>query len=405
LPIVLLAGGLLATAAAPASASTTRPPHTAVGGFVTSAPDGFAIVFADGSIRPVIGGDAFALHLPSRVNAAAARPGGGYWEVAADGNVLNYGTARALGGTGGFPLNQPIFAIVPTKRGNGYWLAARDGGIFTFGDARFFGSVGARKLNQPIVGMETNPAGTGYLLVARDGGVFAFGKIKFAGSLPGRHIHVTDVIGIAPTPTGNGYWIARSDGHVHPFGDAEQLGGINPSACNRFTAIIANPKAQGYRLVADSGRTFAFGDAPGGDRPTGPPRQCGHATARIELSSSAVTAGTTVTGYFVVDNQTRAPLHLRDGGRCQAKWAVTLSSPTIPNSPVFTSECRRGALTFPVGASQLRFTLRANYMTSTDPCACLPPLPAGTYSARFFGLGGTFPPVAPVPVTVVTPAS
>jgi hypothetical protein len=37
--------------------------------------------------------------------------------------------------------------------GKGYWLVANDGGIFNYGDAGFFGSTGAIKLNQPIVGM------------------------------------------------------------------------------------------------------------------------------------------------------------------------------------------------------------------------------------------------------------
>ena len=35
---------------------------------------------------------------------------------------------------------------------NGYWLVAADGGIFNYGDAGFFGSTGAIKLNKPIVG-------------------------------------------------------------------------------------------------------------------------------------------------------------------------------------------------------------------------------------------------------------
>ena len=35
----------------------------------------------------------------------------------------------------------------------GYWLVASDGGVFNYGDAGFFGSAGALPLNKPIVGM------------------------------------------------------------------------------------------------------------------------------------------------------------------------------------------------------------------------------------------------------------
>jgi hypothetical protein len=35
----------------------------------------------------------------------------------------------------------------------GYWLVASDGGVFNFGDAGFYGSAGGLHLNQPIVGM------------------------------------------------------------------------------------------------------------------------------------------------------------------------------------------------------------------------------------------------------------
>jgi len=37
--------------------------------------------------------------------------------------------------------------------GHGYWLVAADGGIFNFGDSGYFGSAGALPLNQPVVGM------------------------------------------------------------------------------------------------------------------------------------------------------------------------------------------------------------------------------------------------------------
>jgi hypothetical protein len=115
---------------------------------------------------------------------------GGYYLVAADGGVFNFGAAKFLGSTysygitglsGSHPLNAPIVGIVPTPSGNGYWLVAKDGGIFDFGAAPFLGSTytygitglsGKRPLNAPIVGAIASPSGQGYYMVAADGGVF-----------------------------------------------------------------------------------------------------------------------------------------------------------------------------------------------------------------------------------------
>jgi hypothetical protein len=389
--------GAFAVCVQPASATTTgAPPHEAIAGFSSPTGDAFSVAFADGSVRPVPFGDAFSLRLSERVTDAAPTPeGDGYWEVTTDGNVFSYGSAGAFGGLGGIPLSAPVFAIAPTKSGNGYLLAARDGGVFAFGDATFRGSVGARHLSQPIVGMTFVP-GEGYRLVGRDGGIFSFGTVSFAGSLPGRHVRVSKVVGMASTPSGDGYWIARSSGQVYAFGDAQRFGGVRPPACDPITAIISNPDAQGYRLVTDSGRTTAFGDAPGGPLPTGAPRQCGHATARIELSSTTIVAGSAPTAYLVVDNETGHPLNIRTPGRCLPKWAITLSSTAIPNKPAFSKECQRRPLTLPVGESQRAVTLPASYGSG--------PLPPGSYFAGFFDSGGSFPAVAPVAVTIVAPS-
>ena len=46
-----------------------------------------------------------------------------------------------------------------TPEGNGYWLVAADGGIFNYGDAVFFGSTGGKPLNKPVVGMASRSGG------------------------------------------------------------------------------------------------------------------------------------------------------------------------------------------------------------------------------------------------------
>jgi len=54
---------------------------------------------------------------------------------------------------GGIPLNKPVVGMAATSTGGGYWEVASDGGIFSFGSAKFEGSMGGTVLNKPMVGM------------------------------------------------------------------------------------------------------------------------------------------------------------------------------------------------------------------------------------------------------------
>jgi hypothetical protein len=129
-------------------------------------------------------------------------------------------------------------------------------------------------LNQPIEAITRSRSGRGYRLLARDGGIFSFGDAHYYGSLPGLGLRATDVVGMATTPTRTGYWIARANGEVYAFGNAHPYGNYAASACDPVTAIIANPRAQGYRLVTVSGATIPFGNAPAGIHPTWTPFPC-----------------------------------------------------------------------------------------------------------------------------------
>ena len=195
--------------------------------------------------------------------------GKGYWLVAQDGGIFTFGNAHFYGSMGATHLTQPVFSMAPTKSGHGYWLVARDGGVFTFGDAKFYGSTGNLVLNQPIAGIATSPTGKGYRMVAKDGGIFTFGDVSFYGSLPGLGI-TGNVIGMAQIPSGLGYWVARSTGEVYAIGAPAD----GSSTCNPIAAIFSNPTEWGYRLVTESGATIPFGNAPGGQLPTGDPRFC-----------------------------------------------------------------------------------------------------------------------------------
>ncbi|HEV8626570.1 MAG TPA: superoxide dismutase family protein [Acidimicrobiia bacterium] len=100
-------------------------------------------------------GDAGARALCGVVLPGAGAPPGGYYLVASDGGIFNYGDAVYRGSRGGQPLAKPIVGMATI--GGGYYLVASDGGIFTYGDAPFLGSTGGMKLAAPIVGMATVP--------------------------------------------------------------------------------------------------------------------------------------------------------------------------------------------------------------------------------------------------------
>jgi hypothetical protein len=111
--------------------------------------------------------------------------GRGYWLVASDGGVFNYGDAGFYGSAGSLPLNKPVVGMTAAHDGRGYWLVASDGGVFNYGDAGFYGSAGSLPLSKPVVGMTVAADGGGYWLVASDGGIFAFGGAAYEGSAAG----------------------------------------------------------------------------------------------------------------------------------------------------------------------------------------------------------------------------
>ena len=280
--IAVLAGFAMSPLSAGAA---TAPLHLPVGGFSTPSGGAYWLAYADGNIYGTAKTDRYGgrygdpwdsgASLNGAIVGGAATPSGrGYWVAASDGGVFAYGDARFYGSMGATHLNQPVVSMARTKTGKGYWLVAADGGVFTFGDARFYGSTGNLVLHQPIVGITTSASGRGYRLVARDGGMFDFGDAHYDGSVPGLGAQVSDVVGMATTPTHTGYWIASSDGQVYAFGNAHSFGNYAASACDPVAAIFANPHAQGYRLLTESGATIPFGNAPGGSRPTGTVFQC-----------------------------------------------------------------------------------------------------------------------------------
>ena len=208
-------------------------------------------------------GSAYGLTLKAPLVGIAASPTGhGYWLVASDGGVFGYGDTLFYGSAGSLTLNKPVVGIATTPTGHGYWLVASDGGIFTYGDALFEGSTGALKLNMPVVGMSATLSGMGYWLVASDGGVFSYGDASFHGSTGGMPLN-KPVVGMATTKSGLGYWLVASDGGVFSFGDAPFEGSAGSLKLNRpVVGMAGTSSGLGYWLVGSDGGVFAYGDAP-----------------------------------------------------------------------------------------------------------------------------------------------
>ena len=110
--------------------------------------------------------------------------------------------------------------MASTPDGKGYWLVASDGGIFNYGDARatvlppWRSAARSRRWRPPRTGRATRP-------VPSSGVVYAYGDAGFYGSGVGPDM---SVVAIAATSDGLGYWLVTSNGAVFPYGDATPLG-------------------------------------------------------------------------------------------------------------------------------------------------------------------------------------
>ncbi len=220
---------------------------------------------------PVLGSPALSgLSLARPIVGMAPTPdGNGYWLVASDGGIFNYGDATFYGSAGAMHLNRPIVGMAATPDGRGYWLVATDGGIFSYGDATFYGSTGAIRLNRSIVGVAATPDGHGYWLVATDGGIFSYGDATFYGSTGAIRLN-EPIVGMAPTVDGHGYWLVAADGGIFTFGDAGYYGSTAGTGVSAL-GLVVDPPSLGYGVVTTNGSAALFEPPPptqGGAQPT-----------------------------------------------------------------------------------------------------------------------------------------
>ena len=85
--------------------------------------------------------------------------------------------------------------MAPTPDGKGYWLVASDGGIFNFGDAAFDGSAAGGPALDPAERVVASPSGEGYWVEDQNGTAYAFGDAQ--GSPP------TEALMFAPVTAGD----------------------------------------------------------------------------------------------------------------------------------------------------------------------------------------------------------
>jgi hypothetical protein len=260
--LAALVGLQQAAPAGAAGSGTVSAKGTLGNGYFFVATDGGIFNFGDSEFKGSTGD--IKLNKPI-VGAAATPTGEGYWLVASDGGIFTFGDAEFLGSEGGGPLNSPIVAMASTRTGKGYWLFAADGGVFTHGDAEFFGSEGGGPLNKPIVGADVTPSGKGYYLVASDGGIFTHGDAEFYGSEGGTKLN-KPIVGMTATQDGKGYYLVATDGGIFTHGktteDAPFFGSQGGSPLNApIVGMDLSASNQGYYLVAADGGIFAFGDA------------------------------------------------------------------------------------------------------------------------------------------------
>ncbi len=133
-------------------------------------------------------------------------------------------------------------------------------------------------------------------------------------------------------------------------------------------------------------------------------------TARVVLPSTTMTAGSSMSGHLIVENNTGHVLHALG---CISYFAVALNNARI-HQGAGGAQCIEG-FTFPVGESSYSVTVQATYfgcggtpLGTNPPClthsghTILPPLPPGNYQAKLFQSGNVVP--TPPSITVrVTP--
>lgn len=236
-------------------------------GYITCSQFGDVDAFGDCRTYPKSGGNAVSNGQVYWIALTAS--GDGYWVLRDDGRVSCYGAAQffgspysdGLGASGGQDARGGRWgAICPTPEGDGYWVVAVDGRIINYGAATSYSNVtpgefiaGAKPLAQ---------GGHGLFLADTDGTVHVRGGATHYGNFTASSDSLSTVV---PNMGGNGYWMMDAGGRVQAAGAAVDYGeNADPDASDYgllFDQLIPVPSNLGYYIMIGRGQITAFGDA------------------------------------------------------------------------------------------------------------------------------------------------
>ena len=200
--------------------------------------------------------------------------GDGYWILNKNGKVQTLGNAITLGNVdmGKLAPGEEPASLSATPTGRGYWIFTNRGRALALGDAPVLGDMSQTNLNGPVLGSVATPSGKGYYMVASDGGIFAFGDAAFAGSMGGKKLNAP-VQSLVPDSDGGGYWLVATDGGIFAF-EAPFHGSMGGTHMNKPVSGMVR-YGDGYLMVGADGGIFNFSTAPFagslGDKPPAAP--------------------------------------------------------------------------------------------------------------------------------------
>jgi predicted RNA-binding protein YlxR (DUF448 family) len=144
-------------------------------------------------------------------------------------NVRHYGQIEST-------ANLQAVSIAAAPDGRGYWILAANGRVHEYGSAPRLGD--RRNAGQVNVAIAAKPDGRGYWILSANGAVHPFGTAVDDG-------HAGDgARGIAATADGRGYWIVSRNGAVDAFGTAPVLDFFGPrEAAVGIAADLFSPRA------------------------------------------------------------------------------------------------------------------------------------------------------------------
>ena len=103
---------------------------------------------------------------------------------------------------------------------------------------------------------------SGYWMLGAGGIVYGFGDARDQGE-PGTAIGTSATVDIEPNPAGDGYWVVDDSGRVYAYG-VPHLGNAdttNFKPGERVTSLSATAKGDGYWIFTTRGRALEFGTA------------------------------------------------------------------------------------------------------------------------------------------------